>query len=378
VPSGEAYLAECRALVTAEIRSIIRDGASDHGAYDLLLDYPLRHGKALRPALCIAVARSLGGALEDALPSAAVLEIYHNAFLIHDDIEDGSLERRGAPALHQTRGIPVAINCGDGLLALTLRPLLYNSERLGLGRALRILEIHAGMVTEAYEGQAQELRWIEEGAWDLSDADYEEMVIKKTCSYSFVAPARVGAAVAGASPEVEARFVPFFRSLGIAFQIQDDILNVVRRGDAYGKELAGDLWEGKRTLLLLHALRSAAATDRTRALAILGKPRPSPRTADFEALLDELRDEGDLDAGAHGAILRRLELRGGALKTADDVRFLATLLAHHGSVGYAGAVAKRHAEAAEAEWQGVSAALGDSVHARFLRWLKDYVVRREW
>jgi geranylgeranyl diphosphate synthase type II len=382
---GERYLAECRPLVLDEIRAIIRAGtAGDEPAYALMLDYPLRRGKGLRPALCIAVCRALGGALEEVLPSAAVLEIYHNAFLIHDDIEDGSLTRRGRPALHRTHGVPAAVNCGDGLLALTLRPLLQNTDHLGLGRALSILEIYAAMVTESFEGQTRELQWISDGTWDLGDADYEAMVRRKTCGYSFVAPALVGAAVARATPETTARLVSFLERLGLAFQIQDDVLNLEQDRDAYGKELAGDLWEGKRTLMLLHALRHASVGDRARALDILARPRPrsaGPSAAEeLGALLEEMASERVIDDGVRRAIEAHLARRGASptVKTAEDVAFLQALIDAHGSLAHARAVAARHAEAADAEWLRLRAQLPESPHARFLGWLRDYVIRREW
>src|SRR5579862_5955466 len=86
-----AYLTDCRELTLAEIRALLPRGTSCKSPlYDLVLDYPLRDAKALRPALCIAVCRCLGGNLDAVLRSAAVLELYHNAFLIHDDVEDGS------------------------------------------------------------------------------------------------------------------------------------------------------------------------------------------------------------------------------------------------------------------------------------------------
>ena len=91
------------------------------------MEYPLREAKGLRPALCIATCRALGGSLEAVLPSAAVLELYHNAFLIHDDVEDGSERRRGMPTLHRDHGAPIAINVGDAMLGLALSPLLDNT-----------------------------------------------------------------------------------------------------------------------------------------------------------------------------------------------------------------------------------------------------------
>jgi len=380
---GEIYLDECKARVLDEIRRIVRSGTSgDERAYRLMLDYPLRRAKGLRPALCIAVCRALGGEMEAVLPSAAVIELYHNAFLIHDDIEDGSLERRGGPALHRTHGIPAAINCGDGLLALTLAPLLANTSTLGLGRALRVLEIYARAVTESFEGQAQELAWIDEATWQLTDADYEAMVLHKTCSYSFVAPGLVGAAVAGADPALETTLVPFLENLGLAFQIQDDVLNLEEGRTAYGKELAGDLWEGKRTLMLLHALRTATEADRENALRILGKPRPSAGSPEerLRGLLGAMVEEKVLDEATRAAMTRYLDRLGESSgeKTEDEIRFLRRLIDDHGSIAHARAVADRRARAAEASFSLLAKALPDSVHLRFIGWLKDYVVRREW
>ncbi|WP_437322382.1 polyprenyl synthetase family protein [Sorangium sp. So ce394] len=380
---GAVYLEEHRELVLEEIRRIIRAGSpGDDRAYRLMLDYPLRRAKGLRPALCIAVCRALGGELEEVLPSAAVVEMYHNAFLIHDDIEDGSLTRRGGPALHRTHGIPAAVNCGDGLLALTLGPLLANTDRLGLGRALRILDVYARAVIESFEGQAQELSWIDEGTWQLTDADYESMVRRKTCSYSFVAPGLVGAAVAGAEPRLEALLVSFLESLGLAFQIQDDLLNLEEGRADYGKELAGDLWEGKRTLMLLHALRSAPEADREEALRILRKPRPAAGSpeAGLADLLRGMVEERIIDEAGRAAMMRYLDRRAASSgeKTEDDVRFLWRLIDDHGGIEHARGVAGRHAASAEVRWRELAEVLADSVHKRFIGWLKDYVVQRTW
>ncbi len=141
-PSGrlETYLLHSRELVLHEIeRRVPRERRHTADLYELMLDYPMRPAKALRPALCFAVCAALGGDVQLALPSAAALELFHNAFLIHDDIEDGSRLRRHGPTLHEAHGMPIAVNVGDGLFALALEPLLGNIEVLGLGRALEIL-----------------------------------------------------------------------------------------------------------------------------------------------------------------------------------------------------------------------------------------------
>ncbi|MCA9525994.1 MAG: polyprenyl synthetase family protein, partial [Myxococcales bacterium] len=265
-------LDEARDVVLQELDAIIPGGTPDQRLLkELILDYPLRAAKGLRPALCLQACRALGGREDMVRRTAAVLELYHNAFLLHDDVEDGSHLRRGAPALHREHGVPVAINTGDAMLALALGPLLENTARVGLGRALHILERVAHMVRESVEGQALELSWIQRQVWDLSEDDYTRMVVQKTAWYSFIAPVQVGAIAAGARPDQLAALLPFARDLGIAFQVQDDLLNLEEGRDAYGKEWAGDLWEGKRTIILLHTLRHLDAADADRARALLAR-----------------------------------------------------------------------------------------------------------
>src|SRR5215475_678702 len=116
--------------------------------YNLVADYPRRGGRMLRPSLCIATARAFGASLEDAVRSAVALELLHNAFLVHDDIEDDSDERRGRPTLHALHGASVAINVGDALALLGLRALLDNRRILGARLAWRILEEAERMVRE--------------------------------------------------------------------------------------------------------------------------------------------------------------------------------------------------------------------------------------
>src|SRR5579883_3513282 len=125
--------------------------------YDLVADYPLRQGKMLRPSLCIAACRAFGGTIEDALDSAVAIELMHNAFLIHDDIEDGSALRRGGPALQIAHGVPLALNAGDGMTILSIRPLLRNLDRLAPAVARQILSETLSVAQQTVEGQAIEL-----------------------------------------------------------------------------------------------------------------------------------------------------------------------------------------------------------------------------
>jgi geranylgeranyl diphosphate synthase type II len=370
-----AYLAEARALAVEEIRRVVpRD--DPHGAilYDLAMDYPLRAAKGLRPALCVAACRALGGSLEAVLPSAAVVELYHNAFLVHDDVEDGSEKRRDEATLHRRHGVPVAVNVGDAMLALTLGPLLDNMRTLDMGRALRVLQVVSRMARESAEGQAIELDWIRHARWDLADDDYLRMVDKKTGWYTFVAPVRIGAIVAGASREREDALARYAELLGAAFQIQDDALNLIGDEGAYGKEIAGDLWEGKHTLILLHAMRSTAGAERGRARAILERPRPSALDEGTAARLAAAFEAHAVAPAARAAV--EAALRAPGARTEDDVRFLRACIDRAGSVAYAQGVARRRAAAA-GEALAALGWLGPSVHREVLQALVDYVVARD-
>src|SRR5947199_2183207 len=149
--------------------------------YSLVADYPRRGGRMLRSSLCIATARAFGADLEDAVRSAVAIELLHNAFLVHDDIEDESDQRRGRPTLHAIHGVPVAINVGDALVVLGIRALTDNRRTLGTRLALCVLEEAAHMAGESVEGQVLELGWRRDNALYLTDADDLEVVPTKTC-----------------------------------------------------------------------------------------------------------------------------------------------------------------------------------------------------
>src|SRR5262249_39708522 len=158
-----------------EIQQIIPDNRWRPILYDLMLAYPLRVGKAFRPSLCIATCRGLGGRLQDVLRTAAVLGLYHNTFLIPDHVEVGFAMRRGYPTLQHEFGLAIAVNVGDAMNALCLQSLLDNTYLIGLGKALKILQVIAGMARESVEGQAIELDWIRHHRWNLTDRDYVRM-----------------------------------------------------------------------------------------------------------------------------------------------------------------------------------------------------------
>jgi geranylgeranyl diphosphate synthase, type II len=304
--------------------------------YDLIRDFVARPGKGLRPALCMATCEAFGGKLEHTLPTAAALELLHNALLVHDDVEDESDYRRNIPTLHRTHGVPLAVNTGDAMNALTLTLLLRNQELVGSSTAWQIIVEFQHLLLESLEGQAMELGWIRDNACDVSEDDYLRMILKKTCWYSFIHPCRLGALLAGAS-DLD-RFNQFGYFTGAAFQIQDDILNLCGESQTYGKEIGGDLWEGKRTLMLSHAASKASPSERARLASILQKPRK-----------------------------RRL---------AREVAWMQELLTKTGSIDHARAAARELCDAATREFESAYAAAPESRAKIFLRRLVSYMVER--
>jgi geranylgeranyl diphosphate synthase type II len=281
-----------RELVLDRMRSLIPQGGRyQKTLYGPMLEYPLREGKAFRPALCIATCQACGGKLEHALDTAVALEMFHNAFLIHDDIEDASESRRGQPTLHMQEGIANATNVGDALNMLALSALLGNTALIGLERALLVIEDASRMARESTEGQSLELNWVfSKGYTPLGLKDYLLMTWKKTAWYTCISPMRLGAIIADVDNSALDAFIPMGLRIGIAFQIQDDILNLEADEDLYGKELNGDIAEGKRTLMIIHAMRNSPLERTGHLNAIYRKPRLEKRPEDIafvRAAMDE-------------------------------------------------------------------------------------------
>ena len=301
----DRILTEAKDGVAEEITRLIdRNRATGYGPlYDLVADYPFREGKGLRPAILLAAARAAGGYTDQARTSAAALELYHNAFLVHDDVEDASDYRRGRVTMLRSHGAAVAVNVGDATNVLAMQLLLDNTHQIGMHKTLLILEEIERMARESVEGQAIELGWIADGAFDLDDGDYVRMAHKKTCWYTVIAPLRIGV-ICGHPPGVTfpqtsdlLPLVELGHLAGIAFQICDDLLNLESDQEVYGKEIAGDLWEGKRTVMLLHYLRTSSRDRHDRAVSILSTPRDDKSAADVAWLLDDMRRHGSLDYG---------------------------------------------------------------------------------
>jgi geranylgeranyl pyrophosphate synthase/uncharacterized protein with NAD-binding domain and iron-sulfur cluster len=292
-----------RSFTMAALRDAIPTTEPQKYLYEPIREFVARPSKGLRPALCLASCLAYGGRIDEAMQSAAGIELLHNAFLVHDDIEDASESRRGQPTLHRCVGTPLAVNVGDAMNAMAMGLFRQNVDRLGPERSLRIFDEVDHMLRESLEGQALELGWIRDGTRDLVPDDYLRLVLKKTAWYSFIHPMRIGAVIADADVDTLERFHSFGFLLGAAFQIYDDLLNLTGDEAVYGKEIDGDLCEGKRTLPLIYALSSVSAPDRTVLERLLRHRNEGRLPRQLHEVKRILRESGSLEQTRQAALM---------------------------------------------------------------------------
>jgi geranylgeranyl pyrophosphate synthase len=330
--SLEQRLASYRSKVAPLIVQVIPDREPKRHLYNLIAEQLSREGKGIRPALCLATCRAFGGVERHALPSAAAIELLHNSFLVHDDIEDDSEYRRNVPTMHRQYGVPLALNVGDAMNAMSVRLLRQNLSVLGPELATKVFDEFDHMSLETIEGQAMELGWIRDNDCQTTEEDYLLMVLKKTSWYSFIHPARIGALIAQPDRNDLDGFNHFGYYLGAAFQIQDDVLNLSGDRSKYGKEIGGDLLEGKRTLILSHLFRSASVTEKQRLAAFFGKPRAQRLPREVARIYDVMRSHGSLDYARQAAqafadrARREFETAYASAAPGEDLDFIRSLV----------------------------------------------------
>lgn len=309
-----SYLQDRRPLVEAWLHDhgwscdVPGRASTDLGRY---LYAPLAHyhaggGKRVRPVLALLGCEAVGGLPEAALAAGCAIEFFQSAALIHDDIADDGELRRGEPCLHLTQGIGMAINIGDAALVQVTDAIL-GDEELDHATRLKVLGHIVDMERRTLEGQALDLGWVRDGRWDLTTQDYLIMATLKTSHYSAATPLMAGAICGGANARMVEALGKLGRSAGLAFQIQDDLLNLVGDAESQGKDFRSDITEGKRTLVMVHALEVLSPEDRDELARIL-----NAGTSD-EALLERavsiVRSSGSIDYA-----------RGYARRLADDAK----------------------------------------------------------
>lgn len=328
----ETVLARVGREVRRAMLDAIPDAEPHTWLYQLVRAYPARPGKAIRPALCLATCRAFGGSDGEAFPVAVAIEMLHNAFLVHDDIADGSERRRGQPTLPAAHGPDLSLNAGDALVVLANQVLRRHTRSLDPALGDLILEEFDTMAMRTLEGQATELGWRRDRVTDLSPEDYLDLILHKTCWYTTIHPLRVGALLGSAGPEALRAMVHFGFYLGAAFQIRDDLLNLTGDEGLYGKEINGDLYEAKRSLAMIHLANEARGGDAHLLERYHSVDRPERTAAMIDGIRTLLDKYGSIEFAreyARGIALAAMdayEEAFGGCPESDDTRFVRALV----------------------------------------------------
>jgi geranylgeranyl diphosphate synthase type I len=255
--------------------------------YHLGLDGKGSSGKRIRPLLGLLAYASIAGDYRQALPGAAAVELGHNFSLVHDDIEDGDSERRHRPTLWAVHGVPQAINAGDMLFALS-RKALHRLTDLGFSdsKVLRLMRLHDDTCLALCEGQYLDI-WAAERTEPMSVDLYFDMIGRKTAAL-IAASVEAGAVLATDDEDVIARYRAFGWALGIAFQLNDDLLGIWGDESKTGKEPT-DVARHKKTLPVIYAFEHAGPEDRARLETIWRTDRPDgAAVAEAVALMEKV------------------------------------------------------------------------------------------
>lgn len=238
-------------------------------------------GKRIRPLLVLLSCEAVGGSIGEALHAGVAIEILHNFTLVHDDIMDHASSRRGRPTVHEKWDTNVAILAGDALLALAYRALLRTSS----SRIQEISKAFTEGVVIVCEGQAYDKEF--ESRSRVGVEDYLVMIQKKTAAMVAVA-SEIGALIGNAGDRELRALRAYGESVGRAFQVQDDLLDIIADEKKLGKTIGGDLVEGKKTFLLLEALKHAKGKDKSVLLNFMKNGGiPKRRVAEFRRIYEQ-------------------------------------------------------------------------------------------
>lgn len=237
-------------------------------------------GKRMRATLPWLVGKAVGDTHSGLLDIGAAIETVHNFTLVHDDIMDDDDLRRGRNAVHVEFGMPTAINAGDAMLAIAFERLVQ-AENLEAEYVAPLVNRIAWMVRRVSEGQQLDIEF--EDRLEVSEDDYLEMIEGKTAVMFWIC-AEIGARISGADDEIIQLMADWGKALGLCFQLMDDVIDVLSDSDTLGKPAGSDIAQGKRTLMIIHALRQPDSPVKDRLLAVLGKGD----SVDAEALADGL------------------------------------------------------------------------------------------
>lgn len=306
---AKEILDHTKKLVWAEIQRYLKDPSfpqvfqvppkykKEHDFYwDTISDYPRRQGKYLRPALVLISCEGMGGKITEAIKTAAAMQVSEDWLLVHDDIEDDSLLRRGKPTLHKIYGVEQAINAGDALHALMWKILCDNQKSLGPKKTYLLVSEFYAMVIRTAMGQSVEIKWTQENKGSFNDSDWDFIADGKVSYYTVALPLRLGAIIANASEKQLELLAQFGIYLGRAFQLVDDLLDLT--SDFQGlKQPLNDLYEGKRTIMLGHLLRSVSLKEKRLILEIMAKKRETKTEDEVQMIVKKMQKYKSLEYG---------------------------------------------------------------------------------
>jgi len=253
-----------------------------------------RGGKRWRPALFLLICEALGKRSKDFVDFAIISEVIHNGTLMIDDIEDASELRRGKPCTHKIYGLDIAINSGNAMYYLPLLPFIEHREKIAPEKLLKVYEIYVQEMVSLSFGQAMDIAWHRgmANADEIDENGYLQMCAYKTGTLARMS-AKIAAVLAGANDELVEKLGRFAESVGVAFQMQDDVLDLT--GEEFAEKKGGhgqDITEGKRSLIVIHTLKAANTKDKKRLIQILNM-----HTSD-----QKLRDEAIAVMKKYGSI----------------------------------------------------------------------------
>lgn len=245
--------------------------SEDPRVYSLLGPYIKRGGKRVRPLLVFlsfyaSIAKPSAKQKTLLIEVASIIEFFHNFTLIHDDIEDDSQFRRGVPTLHISHGLAMALNSGDALYTLLLKRLV--SLNMPVSDQIFFQNLVLDAFKEVVDGQGKEIYWINKNQFDVSESEYLSMIGGKTSALIGLS-SRAGSFIAKDDEQIQKSLESFGKKIGLAFQIHDDVLNLIGDFEKYQKEIGGDISEGKRTLMVVHALDRLNPSDKSVLIEIL-------------------------------------------------------------------------------------------------------------
>lgn len=308
--------------------------------YDAARHYPLAGGKRVRPFVVLSAAEATGGEWQKAIYGAVAVELLHNYSLVHDDIMDMDEKRRGKPTVHKVWGINMAILAGDLLFSKVFEAI----ARIPVepSKIIRILDYMAKTSNELCEGQAMDIEF--ETRDDVTTEEYMRMISGKTGAL-IDASATIGAIIGTDSEEYIKALSKYGRNVGIAFQIWDDVLDLIADEEKLGKPVGSDIRKGKRTIIVAHFLEHASEEDRAEFFRVFGK------------YAGDVKGNAVIEEDVRAEVEKAIEL-----------------LKKYGSIDYAAKLARALAK----EAKDALKILPESEARRNLELLADFIVEREY